>query len=31
MRRFLTREGFEVVTAADGAEGLALARDLRPC
>ena len=30
MRRFLTREGFEVVTAADGAEGLALARDLRP-
>ena len=26
MRRFLTREGFEVVTAADGAEGLALAR-----
>ena len=30
MRRFLTREGFEVVTAADGAEGLALARELRP-
>ena len=30
MRRFLTREGFEVVTAADGTEGLALARDLRP-
>ncbi|HEX6012281.1 MAG TPA: response regulator, partial [Geminicoccaceae bacterium] len=30
MRRFLTREGFEVVTAADGAAGLALARDLRP-
>ena len=30
MRRFLAREGFEVVTAADGAEGLALARDLRP-
>jgi adenylate cyclase len=30
MRRFLGREGFEVVTAQDGAEGLALARDLRP-
>jgi PAS domain S-box-containing protein len=30
MRRFLSREGFEVVTARDGAEGLALARDLRP-
>jgi PAS domain S-box-containing protein len=30
MRRFLGREGFEVVTARDGAEGLALARDLRP-
>jgi signal transduction histidine kinase/CheY-like chemotaxis protein len=30
MRRFLTREGFEVVTAADGEEGLRLARDLRP-
>jgi CheY-like chemotaxis protein len=28
--RFLTREGFEVVTAADGTEALALARDLRP-
>ena len=30
MRRFLTREGLEVVTAKDGAEGLALARELRP-
>jgi CheY-like chemotaxis protein len=30
MRRFLGREGFEVVTARDGAEGLTLARDLRP-
>ncbi len=30
MRRFLSREGFDVVTAADGAEGLALARELRP-
>jgi adenylate cyclase len=30
MRRFLTREGFEVVTAASGEEGLRLARDLRP-
>jgi adenylate cyclase len=30
MRRFLTRGGFEVVTAADGDEGLRLARDLRP-
>jgi PAS domain S-box-containing protein len=30
MRRFFGREGFEVVTARDGAEGLALARDLRP-
>ena len=30
MRRFLGREGFEVVTARDGAEGLALARELRP-
>jgi adenylate cyclase len=30
MRRFLGREGFQVVTARDGAEGLALARDLRP-
>ena len=30
MRRFLAREGFDVVTARDGAEGLALARQLRP-
>lgn len=30
MRRFLTREGFEVVTAKDGAEGLVLARELEP-
>ena len=30
MRRFLAREGFEVVTARHGAEGLALARELRP-
>jgi CheY-like chemotaxis protein/anti-sigma regulatory factor (Ser/Thr protein kinase) len=30
MRRFLTHEGLEVVTAKDGAEGLALARELRP-
>ena len=30
MRRVLSREGFDVVTAADGAEGLALARELRP-
>jgi signal transduction histidine kinase/DNA-binding response OmpR family regulator/HAMP domain-containing protein len=30
MRRVLGREGFDVVTAADGAEGLALARELRP-
>jgi adenylate cyclase len=30
MRRFLAREGFEVVTARDGAEGLALARELQP-
>jgi len=30
MRRFLVREGFDVVTARDGAEGLALARQLRP-
>jgi hypothetical protein len=30
MRRFLAREGFEVVTARDGAEGLALARELSP-
>jgi adenylate cyclase len=30
MRRFLVREGFDVVTAKDGAEGLALARQLHP-
>jgi adenylate cyclase len=30
MRRFLAREGFDVVTARDGEEGLALARQLRP-
>ncbi len=30
MRRFLAREGFDVVTAKNGEEGLALARQLRP-
>jgi PAS domain S-box-containing protein len=30
MRRFLVREGFDVVTARDGEEGLALARQLQP-
>ncbi len=30
MQRFLTREGFRVVTAAGGEEGLRLARELRP-
>jgi CheY-like chemotaxis protein/anti-sigma regulatory factor (Ser/Thr protein kinase) len=30
MRRFLAREGFDVVTAKDGEEGLALARGLHP-
>jgi signal transduction histidine kinase/CheY-like chemotaxis protein len=30
MRRVLSREGFDVVTAADGTEGLALARELLP-
>jgi signal transduction histidine kinase/CheY-like chemotaxis protein/HAMP domain-containing protein len=30
MRRALSREGFDVVTAADGEEGLELARELRP-
>jgi CheY-like chemotaxis protein len=30
MRRVLSREGFDVVTAAGGTEGLALARELRP-
>ena len=30
MRRFLAREGFDVVTATDGEQGLALARELVP-
>jgi PAS domain S-box-containing protein len=30
MRRFLAREGFDTITAADGAEGLRLARQLKP-
>jgi PAS domain S-box-containing protein len=30
MRRFLTREGIEAVTAKNGVEGLALARELKP-
>jgi GAF domain-containing protein/CheY-like chemotaxis protein/CHASE3 domain sensor protein/anti-sigma regulatory factor (Ser/Thr protein kinase) len=30
MRRFLAREGFDVVTAGDGEEGLELARQLHP-
>jgi signal transduction histidine kinase/DNA-binding response OmpR family regulator len=30
MRRFLAKEGFDVVTAAGGAEGLRLARKLKP-
>jgi PAS domain S-box-containing protein len=30
MRRFLAREGFDVITARDGREGLELARQLRP-
>src|SRR4029434_2955611 len=30
MQRFLSREGFRVVTAAGGEEGLRLARELRP-
>jgi PAS domain S-box-containing protein len=30
MRRFLAREGFDIVTARDGLEGLALARELKP-
>jgi adenylate cyclase len=30
MRRYLSREGFDVVTAHDGSEGIALARELMP-
>ncbi|HEY5209983.1 MAG TPA: response regulator [Stellaceae bacterium] len=30
MRRYLSREGFDVVTAQNGAEGIALARELEP-
>jgi CheY-like chemotaxis protein/anti-sigma regulatory factor (Ser/Thr protein kinase) len=30
MRRFLAREGFDTLTAADGSEGLRLARQFRP-
>jgi CheY-like chemotaxis protein len=30
MRRFLAKEGFDVVTAKDGEDGLRLARELRP-
>jgi PAS domain S-box-containing protein len=30
MRRFLAREGFDTLTAADGAEGLRLARQFKP-
>jgi PAS domain S-box-containing protein len=30
MRRFLAREGFDIVTARDGLEGLALAREINP-
>jgi adenylate cyclase len=30
MRRYLSREGFDVVTAQDGGEGIALARELVP-
>jgi len=30
LRQFLTRDGFEVVTATNGADGLALAREIRP-
>ena len=30
MRRFLAREGFDVVTAADGEDGIRLARELQP-
>ncbi len=31
LRRMLEREGFDVVTAATGSEGLALAEQIRPC
>ena len=31
LRRVLERDGFRVVTAASGAEGLVMARELRPC
>jgi CheY-like chemotaxis protein len=31
LRRFLAREGFDTITAADGAEGLNLARRHKPC
>ena len=31
IRRLLTREGYRVETAADGDDGLRLARELRPC
>src|SRR5262249_57072797 len=30
MRRFLAREGFDTITAADGSEGLRLARQFKP-
>jgi PAS domain S-box-containing protein len=30
MRRFLAREGFDIVTASDGVQGLELARELKP-
>jgi PAS domain S-box-containing protein len=30
MRRFLAREGFDIITARDGLEGLALAREFKP-
>ena len=31
MQRYLAREGFHVVTAADGEEGLRIAKHIRPC